>query len=474
MTPQSQPLICTECGWPKVVRKPSWRARPWVLAVLLTLGLLVYAATTLRGVIGSSGSEMPRFVEPGVSAADAASVLADTTEQGVQKAEKFVRSILEASELDPRLLTVGPSIIHAAFGPAAAPVEETWSFGWPAAWLTGKSTIVYDDAMNRVGPKVAMTDHRRPLLRKYQDVPDPIRAPPRRLVEMWGLDVVISPAPEATNGVLHRWHVRLAGLSLTLAVCVGVGTAAGAMARRRLREKDDQRRVVRVRVSAVLGCMGACLFLAMMSSEARSQLGAPRWVRQTQQGLSPAPIYWLCAPCVDLGLTSENIERLLAQPGGPKQVLARLLEVAPIEGPPDSAFLGLAMYPTAWLKPQTVTTTSWRVDVGLPIGSYGSFQFTAHPLAGESDPFVTAPAFVTMWRFGSFNVRQDRRELPSRSLGIGVESIAVIGLAIWGIVIIYRRALAVRPAMRKRKGLCPRCAYPLQAERGSASAGEAS
>ncbi len=458
---QREKLICTECGWPRVTRKPAWWGRPWVVAAVLTLGLFCYAATTVRGVRGSSGSESPRFVEPGVSASEAMSVLADPSDLGDARASEIVRSILEASELDPRMLTLGPTVIHAAFGPAAAPVDESWSFGWPAAWVTGKSTIVYEDAMNRIGPKVAKTDPRGRPARQYEDAPNPLQAPPRRMVEMWGLDVVISPPPEDTNGVLRRWHVRLAGLALTAAMCVGVWVGAGMVGRRRVR---------RTQVCSVLAFVGASVIIAVAGFDAESRLGVPRWIRQTQQAFPPATIYWQCAPCVDLGLTSADIERLLGQPEGAKQVLARLVETAPVDGPPESAFLGLALYPTAWLKPQTATTTSWSVNVGLPIGSYGSFQFTRHPLAGESDPFVTMPAIVTMWRFGNFIVRQDRGALPSRSIGIAVESLAMIGLAIWGILLLYRRAMDVRPVVRRRRGLCPQCAYPLQEERAASPA----
>jgi hypothetical protein len=404
---------------------------------------------------------MPRFVEPGVSAAEAISVLADLSERGDTRASEIVRSILKASELDPRMLTLGPTIIHAAFGPAAAPVDESWSFGWPAAWVTGKSTIVYDDAMNRIGPKVAKTDPQGRPARKYEDAPNPLQAPPRRLVEMWGLDVVISPPPEDTNGVLCRWHVRLAGLALTTAMCIGVWIGAGMVARRCVR---------RTQVCSVLVFVGASVVIAAAGFDAESRLGVPRWIRQTQRAFPPATIYWQCAPCVDLGLTSADIEQLLVQPGGARQVLETVVEVAPVDGPPDKAFLGLALYPSAWLKPQSPITTSWSVNVGLPIGSYGSFQFTRHPLAGEPTPFETMPAIRAIWRYGSLIVRQDRGALPSRSIGIAVESLAMIGLAIWGILFLYRRALGIRPVVRRRRGLCPQCAYPLQEERAASPA----
>lgn len=467
---QDENIICTECGWPRVIRERPWWSRPLTLAILLALAFVVTAAARVRGVTASSGSEPPRFVTPVLSAARARALLADTTPEGDQHLLEVVRAILRSADLNPRIRTVGPALIHAAFGPAEAPVEDRWLAGWPATWVRGESAHVYDDAVLRAGFRPARTDATMRMAGKWEGTSNPLRTPPRRLIEMWGLDVVISPAPEQTSGVLRRWFVHLPGVAITATLLACAWALAGWAARRKWSGQENRRRVRRAQVVTTVVCATLCAVFAVMTFTARTDFGNPRWVRGAQQGLPPAPVYWLNEPCADIGLTNADIARMARDPADARQVLERIVATAPVVGDPARAILALALYPTAWVQPLVATPNMWYPDLPIPLGSVSMLEFTRHPLAGEPVRIETTPKTIVRLSDGHLNIRQDRGTRPSLGVWVNLESFAVVALTIWGLAVVYRAALAVRPASRRRRGLCPRCAYPLQAERAAGAA----
>lgn len=287
---QREGLLCTECGWPRVARKPALWAGPWVFAALVTFTLIIVGVVTGKSYTYSSGGPMAAFAAPAVTALEATAVARGDGPDVDARTAAIVDALL-AKSLPLDDLAPGPVTLLLAFGAPEASFSEGWSFGWPTVWVSGGATRVYADAMTRTGEVAAATDPTRAPLGRNQWEPDVSRTPPRSLFDFHNMTLVIRPAPEQTKGVLREWRVRLLGLSVAVAMLIGVWLIASAVARRG-RASGDPGRVRRVCVMSTLAALVALIGLGALTCRGGSQVGHPMWANSVQRGVPPGPVYW--------------------------------------------------------------------------------------------------------------------------------------------------------------------------------------
>lgn len=176
---------------------------------------------------------------------------------------------------------------------------------------------------------------------------------------------------------------------------------------------------------------------------------------------------------MELGISRQEVARLREEPAGARRVVQAIVGAAPVFAEPERAYLAVQAHSGSTIPPASGART-WFGPPWLPIFTLSEYRYFSAPILGPEVPAETQPGIGLGWKWGSLTATWDRGALPTRRAAIGVEPFALHVLAVLGMTALYAGALRMRRAMRRRRKLCPQCAYPLQEERVPDATGTAS
>lgn len=457
-----EPRICPECGEPATARWPVsaslWPKRrmiPTLLVLLAAAALGVWLWKTSDRVVLSSGTPMPRLLEPGMSPQRLASLAA-----GEEELEGGLHAALLTATAFP-LKQPGITAIEVGWAPAPNTASVYTRRGWPAPWRTRSERRWYEDPDSRQGfvPSSTDTSLNRPRS-VTQGVRDVRHVPPRDRFSWTGAKLYHHPPPEQAGGALVTETYDLYAALWPLAAAIVVYTAGSALLLlvrivRRRRESLLLRRLVLLAAACAAVLMLALLVVPSKRTEGPDTFASARPV---QRGTPPGQVYWTLDGFTRLPLTRDQ---LAAGAAIPDQELARsILDAIPAPPEPD-LFLAAAPVPEAVLAGASYRSFSPK----LRLLAIQTCRYERRGDFGMVEPLPAPPRLL--WTGFSNRLTLQWGAGPTRSditeVAITLQTALAVIAGLWLIWILSRLVAAVSLAITARRRRCRRqcvaCGY---------------
>ncbi len=452
---------CPECGRLDAEadgHAAAHRPLPLLLTALAVLTWLAWTIWSPTRVNYVSGNWIGEYVVPGFTPEQIDALAAARTSGDGSLTNSVLSALQPTSMVNP-----GDDDIRFAYGPIQGARIDYSSYGWPAGVLLTTQIRSYKDPLAREGLIPAVTDPKKRPMGPWEAPSDPQHIPVRPAWQRWGSTIVHTPPPESTGGVVVQRTLILTRLACSLAALAGIWTLLGIIPWiARLRKSDRwHRRGVWVRRT--------CMILVLAWAAARSTLlpeaGAggmyEHWSKTTQQGPANA-IYLDRSGYLPVGLRES---RLLSLSPGPEsdRLLASLIAGAGIPAQPGHRLC-------VWRVCEAqVDGRSTQWGAGLPVISWQTQTATRRADMGDPVQIAMPRGLTITLQHATLAIRFDHADPADGSTGCNInlpDLAAIIGAAwlCWSLLgRIAWLASGRRAAIRRRRGLCVGCAYPLAA-----------